>query len=646
MALRWRIPFTSRKGKFCRIDIYDPSWTWSVTELSTTNADAPGVPAADPFYYEEDDDEDLLKVVRIKTGYINLIETQFDGLTDIYATSLKSRYVEVFYDVDSNNNPIIVFRGYIQQQTFENDWRPAPREVSLPVISVMGLTESLSFDAELPLTDKSLGYYMKQLLRKIEPIDGAASVTKYNRVLFPGNAAGDITATIHPTVVTVDNPDFSKARSSSSSPYKGITLYDLLEGICNAYGWIVHDMPTCILFTQFDKGGTYYYYPVDYSSTNDIETLSGRATTQQPETDTTLQLGNLMEPSADDSTITQIMPCRTVNAKFDGELVSKVEMTLDHMRAKRLFEITETEQGVERKYALATLANADSNAPDISSSNLANDPSITTNWIFSADGVIPVDMESQHRIMVQNPAGWVGSGALFTMNFYKRPMKDPNSSITERLKLDYQVAFGNKIYAIDYAPLTRNIELIFWLQCGYVSIYKIVSISTSGDNLQGSVYFDDQELPNTNAVTLSVYMTNPSDMTYSIMAVDKLSLGYEEVVGRDYLVDTTDHEIIGIGDGSDDVDANMLINCRRISSNMLGSSTHEFVTYYRYLRQPQTRLQLRMIQNSGNIINAPFAYINKIIYWMANWRWRLIAMSFHPRDDEYTLTMHRSPAIE
>ena len=641
MALRWRIPFTSRKGKFCRIDIYDPSYTGStVTELSTTNADAPGVPAADPFYYEEDDDEDLLKVVRIKTGYINLIETQFDGLTDIYATSLKSRYVEVFYD------NTIVFRGYIQQQTFENDWRPAPREVSLPVISVLGLTESLSFDAELPLTDKSLGYYMKQLLRKVEPTDNTAAITRYNRVLFSGNAAGDITATIHPTVVTVDNPDFSKARLSSTQPYKGITLYDLLEGICNAYGWIAHDMPTCILFTKFDNSSIYYYYPVDYSSTNDIETLSGRAATRLPETDATLQLGNLMEPSADDSTITQIMPYRTVNAKYDGKLVSKVDMTLDHMRAKRLFEITETEQDVPRKYALATLVNADNNAKDISSSFFANNPGITINWLFSADGVVPVDMEGQKRIMVQNPANLTSSGALFTMNFYKRPMKDPNSSITERLKLDYQVAFGNQIYAIDYAPLARNIELTFRLQCGNVTINKSVSISTSGDNLQGSIYFDDQELPNTNAVTLSVFMTNPSEMTYAIIAFDKLSLGYEEVVGRDYLVDTTDHENIGIGDGSDDVDVDMLINCRRIGSNMLGSSTHAFVTYYNYLRQPQTRLQLRMMQYSGDIINAPFAYINKIIYWQANWRWRLIALAFHPRDDEYTLTMHRSPVLQ
>lgn len=641
MALRWRIPFTSRKGYYCHIDIYDPSYTGStVIELSTTNPDAPAVPAPDPFYYEEDDDQDLLKVVRIKTGYINLVETQFDGLVDIYATSLKSRYVEVFY------NSTIVFRGYLQQQTFENDWRPAPREVSLPVISVMGLTKSLSFDAELPLTDKSLGYYMKQLLRKIEPTDGAASISKYNRVLFSGNAAGDITATVHPTVVTVNNQDFSKAKLSSTQPYKGITLYDLLEGICNAYGWIAHDMPTCILFTKFDNDGTYYYYPVDYSSTNDIETLSGRAATQLPETDATLQLGNLMEPSADDSTITQIMPYRTVNAKYDGELVSKVDMTLDHMRAQRLFEITETEQGATRKYALATLVNADNNAKDISSSFFANNPGITSNWLFSADGVVPVDMESQKRIMVQNPANLTSSGALFTMNFYKRPMKDPDSGISERLKLDYQVLFGNMIYAIDYAPLVRNIELTFRLQCGNVTIDKSVSISTSGDNLQGSIYFDDQELPNTNALTLSVFMTNPSDMTYAIVSFDKLSLGYEEVVGREYIVDTTDHENIGIGDGSDDVDVDMLINCRRIGSNMLGSSTHAFVTYYNYLRQPQTRLQLRMMQYSGDIINAPFAYINKIIYWQANWRWRLIALAFHPRDDEYTLTMHRSPVLQ
>lgn len=640
MALRWRIPFTSRKGYYCHIDIYDPAYTGqSVIELSTTNPDAPAVPAPDPFYFEEDDDQDLLKVVRIKTGYINLVETQFNGLADIYATSLKNRYVEVYY------NSVITFRGYLQQQTFENDWCPAPREVSLPVISVLGLAESINFDAEMSSVDKCLGYYMKQLLRKVEPTDNTAAITRYSRVVFPYNAAGDFAATIHPTVVTIDNPDFSKTILSASSPYKGITLMTLLEGICNAYGWIVHDMPDAVVFSMFDNGGTIYYYPVDYSGTADIETAANKTTAPQAEQDVTLQLGNLMEPSADDSTITQIMPCRTVNAKFDGELVSKVDMTLDHMKAQRLFEITETEQGATRKYALATLVNADSNAKDISSSFFVNNPGITSNWIFSADGVVPVDMESQKRIMVQNPANWIGSGALFMLIFYKRPMKDPNSGITERLKLDYQVAFGNKIYAIDYAPL-RNIELTFRLKCGNVTIDKYVTISTSGDNLQGSIYFDDQELPNTDSLMLFAFMTNPSDMLYAIMAFDKLTLGYEEEVGRDYLVNTTDHDIIGVGDGFNDADVDMLINCQRIGSNMIGGTTRNFLTYYNYMRQQQTRLQLRMMQYSGGSINAPHTYTNKIIYWMANWRWRLIAMSFHPRDDEYTLTMHRSPVLQ
>ena len=143
-----------------------------------------------------------------------------------------------------------------------------------------------------------------------------------------------------------------------------------------------------------------------------------------------------------------------------------------------------------------------------------------------------------------------------------------------------------------------------------------------------------------------VKIQNPEAQRSLIFSFDKIRLYYDAGVGREYMFDTTDHENIGIGDGSDDVDVDMLINCRRIGSNMLGSSTHAFVTYYNYLRQPQTRLQLRMMQHSGDIINAPFAYINKIIYWQQNWRWRLIAMSFHPWDDEWTLTMHRSSTIE
>ena len=81
-AKRWTIPFKSLNGTNCRIDIYDEGWSGAVTELSTANANTPGVAAADPFYYEENNDESLLEVIRYRTGYINLVETIYGGLAD------------------------------------------------------------------------------------------------------------------------------------------------------------------------------------------------------------------------------------------------------------------------------------------------------------------------------------------------------------------------------------------------------------------------------------------------------------------------------------------------------------------------------------------------------------------------------------
>lgn len=81
-AKRWTIPFKSLNGTDCRIDIYDEGWAGSVTEISTANNSSPGYPQSDPIYYEEESDENLLLVVRYKTGYINLVETSYRWKAD------------------------------------------------------------------------------------------------------------------------------------------------------------------------------------------------------------------------------------------------------------------------------------------------------------------------------------------------------------------------------------------------------------------------------------------------------------------------------------------------------------------------------------------------------------------------------------
>jgi hypothetical protein len=45
-------------------------------------------------------------------------------------------------------------------------------------------------------------------------------------------------------------------------------------------------------------------------------------------------------------------------------------------------------------------------------------------------------------------------------------------------------------------------------------------------------------------------------------------------------------------------------------------------------------------------LNDIMSYIDKIQFWKTNWRWRIIALAFHPWDDEWMLTMHRSSTIE
>jgi hypothetical protein len=121
-AIRWQVPFISLNGTQCRVDIYQEDWEGGITILSETNANAPAVPAADPFVYEENDSEDTLSdVIRYRTGYLTLIEKEYGGMNDIFPAVNTDRYIEFYY------GETLDFTGYIQAQSFENDWSPGPR---------------------------------------------------------------------------------------------------------------------------------------------------------------------------------------------------------------------------------------------------------------------------------------------------------------------------------------------------------------------------------------------------------------------------------------------------------------------------------------------------------------------------------------
>ena len=87
--LRWQLQFASRSNVACRVDIYKREYTGStVTQLTG---------AATPVYWDEDDDNDLLNVIRVKTGYISVIENTYHELDTLHPSTNIDHYVEVYY---------------------------------------------------------------------------------------------------------------------------------------------------------------------------------------------------------------------------------------------------------------------------------------------------------------------------------------------------------------------------------------------------------------------------------------------------------------------------------------------------------------------------------------------------------------------
>jgi hypothetical protein len=638
MAKRWTIPFVSQANKQCRIDIYDPGYTGSVTELSTNNADAPGVPAADPFYFEEDDDDDLLEVVRTKTGYINLIETVQDGLADIYPTTLRNRYVEVYYDGDNQSD--MVFRGYIQMQTFENDWQAVPREISLPLISVLGMAQYGEFDQYLSFTDVKLGYYMKKIIDFVQQPSGNGY--GYSDVVFPDNSF-DFSATIRPTVVTIDNPDFSQALTlfQTKQPYKGISFYDFLEGICNAYGWICHDLPDRILFTKFDHNGKYYKYAI-----SDLATAANKTDTGITGAD--IETLSNMNLCSDDSTISNIPSARTVTKKFDGEAITKVNMDFSHEYCSHLYTYKHNDQ----EEFMAILRRVGS-YPDITGTYVRDDNALAVpNFYLNDNGITIIDFNGTKSVVLQGLSSFASSGVeLFSLNFYKRPINNNSGRTDNKLKFKFKCKWGNTLNALGTDGLILYaFKFNAKFYCGNQLLYTESNIEINEGHSDIEIVLKDQSdnaihVPVNNAirVVFEYVSSSSSDSPAAFeFVMQNLSLEYQESAARAYLLDETDKILVGdTYGGSENQEVNMLMSAECLNSNLIGGIITTGFTNYQYLRHPQTRLQVKM-RGYGS----PLWYMKKIQFWQTNWRWRLIALSFHPWDDEWMLTMHRSSTIE
>ena len=232
--LRWTMQFESLHGVQCLVKIFD-SDGWSGTPTALT-------PGDEPFSYEEDDDDDMTKLIRYKTGTLRVFVGEGENILDLYPSTFKEHYVEFYY------GDTLDFEGFIQPQSFEEEWSASARVSELQVVSPLGLAEKINFAVSTPWYKKLgtllFGFVIPQLPGNI------------NEVVAPHPGTQFFTEGLIDSCVMLtekQNPTSSVLKDHVESK----TLNHLLEGICALLGCVLHEEPGRLIFARPDYNGKY-----------------------------------------------------------------------------------------------------------------------------------------------------------------------------------------------------------------------------------------------------------------------------------------------------------------------------------------------------------------------------------------------------
>lgn len=580
--IRWRCSFMSLKGVSCVINIYDNDWSGGI--VSVTGAD-------DPFYFEEDNSDDILnEVIRYRTGYIRLVEQGvFGALKDIYPTSTFDRFVEVLYD------GAVVFYGYIQVQDFSNDLVPNPRVIELPVISPLGLCDKLRFNAIIPPVMKTLGELLDIMLY-------ASSVTLqgYQKVVVPDMNGTDLSQTVMSLFVSPWNDDYWHSMTTQTwSKVMSPETYDvLIDGICKAFGWICHDTPTALVFTSFEHRGNYISYPIGhvgesgYGTTVSIPSLS--------------QLTTYFNPADDEANVSTIQPDTGIEIDYEGEFGS-IEFSFD----RTYFG------GVE-------MIDAADPREIVSLCNL-----IPIDGLFEVNDVGTLSFDSTGKVNIGKACvAWNGhEGVLVSLG------SAPSGSILFKVRYYTKKISGNG-WMLSYDLMT--------------SMRNIAQLKNDEDNIKYKyIGTDYNRTDNYVEITFKYYHVTidplPSQYLLFFHNIRLEALSSNEPYAKYKYLPATDSDKIPDTNPPISSSITMPISKYRLNDRLIGDVLRtDKITEYPYLFQPRQNMIHKFKTTSSSVPELfhamLFAYFNN--------NWRIIAQDFHPWDDEYTLTLQNSPILD
>lgn len=610
---RWTIPFMSLNGTSCRIDIYQDGYEGStVTEISPNNANTPGYAAPDPIVLEEDDDEDLLTVTRYATGYINLIEKEYGAMDAMFPKTNTEMLVEYYY------GQILKFKGFIQAQDFDGKWSAGPREVSLPVISPIGILEDINIPVVNPPKYVTLA---QELADIIDVLNGYGA--NIQTVTWPKEVSSRLNGIIRSLAVCPFNSDHTTAKTDSPL-FAPKTAKWMVDAICNAYGWMVHEMPGIWIFTRIDHTGGYYTI-----NASDLRTFSNVVEQQYTGADI-VNMDLYVEPADANGEVSHIMPVEEVELNYDNEYILSSEFNFKHLTWNGYTSHVNTK-----------IAWLKSQTPELTGAYLLESNGVDASGKLTEMGatacVYGINRNDlKEAILVNLPNDSVVYNLeIFRLKFYDLPNQ-------QSVGFKYDRVWGDAIHQLgtDGSVLHKNLNA--FIKSG--DLYYHGNASWSQEKPAGGFPLD--------GTTLNIQNIPSYPLEFIIQESGRQVGDYVDIIGlvdprlessadifADYNVDEVQKDIIrnnNVGKGTASIELGL--TKYRYGSNQIDSSLpYNYITEYPYLFTTQERLQIRCKIKA----NMPPSLYQTMAQFNGN-NYRMVALTHEPWNDEVVVTLQRN----
>lgn len=317
-AIKWKVPFKTIKERSAEINIYEDDYTGDPIILE---------PASNAFTTEEDSSDDILQPIRSYTGYIRVIDNgNLGGLMPVNNTQ---HYIELFVD------GILEWCGYMQADTFSEDWNITPVEAEFPIISGLGIIDGKYMDQTKDMNVVNFASIIEECL--------LATGIDYETIYLPkevtrSNAMADYNLPLLAMVsrynffsesnsLNYDDPDYME--------YDADTYRSVLEEFCKFWGWCMRERGKTVYFisTSVDN-----YVVISRSNLREMATGS----TSIPDNTVTITLKDIvgMELAGDNHKRDVIQGCNKMYISANVNEVGNVVPELSEDDFEKLDEKT------------------------------------------------------------------------------------------------------------------------------------------------------------------------------------------------------------------------------------------------------------------------------------------------------------------